>query len=114
MRIKTGSYSRAVTKAQDDKQAVVDQCREIAATKGLVILVKQNYGWQGGGWQGWCKRHNARGASHPGDYQFLPTGRRAKKRDAKTPGGRVYLSLDDRHNEKGMLVEVVGLSSTNV
>lgn len=111
MRIKTGSYSRAVTKAQDDKQAVVGQCREIAASKGLVILVKQDYL---GRWQGWCKRHNARGASHPGDYQFLPTGRRAKKRDAKTPGGRVYLSLDERHNEKGMLVEVVGLSSADV
>ena len=105
MRIRTGGYSRAVTKAQDDKQAVVDQCREIAASKGLVILVKQNYGWQGGRWQGWCKRHNARGASHPGDYQFLPTGRRAKKRDAKVPGGRGYVSLELTGNDKGMLVK---------
>ena len=104
MRIKTGSYSRAVTKAQDDKQDVVGQCREIAASKGLVILVKQDYV---GRWQGWCKRHNARGASHPGDYQFLPTGRRAKKRDANLPGGRVYLSLGRNTNKNGMQVEPV-------
>lgn len=86
--INLGDYTRQATKASD-KQAIIEQCRAIASERNLVILVKRD--WKDR-WQGFAKRHNARGAGHPKDYEFMPEGRRARRIDKKVIGGRVYVA----------------------
>ena len=89
MKINIGGYTRQVTRAAGDRETVVEQCRQIASKNNLVILVKRDCV---GRWQGFAKRHNARGARFPQDYDFLPTGRRARRIDHKVPGGCVYVA----------------------
>ena len=87
--IRLGGFSKPVTKAAQDRAAVIVAATDWATNRNAVVLVKRDHL---GRWQAWAKRATARGAAHPGDYELLPTGRRAKKRAVATPGGRVYVA----------------------
>lgn len=90
--IKLGSYTKQVTKASADKDAVTAQCVAIAQARSLQILVKQDYT---GRWQGFCSRRNPSGATGwaKGEYVIEPgAGRRARRMDNQVEGGRVYLA----------------------
>jgi len=87
--IKLGSFTRQVTKANKNRQVVIDECRAIAAERNLIAVIKRDYQDR---WQGFAKRHSARGANHRRDYEFLPEGRRARKMDEKVEGGQVYVA----------------------
>lgn len=83
--IKIGNFTRQVTKASDDKQAVVAQSKAIAADEGLVVLVKRDYA---GRWQGFAQRS---GGSPAYDFD-LAFGRRARRDDVRVNEGIVYIA----------------------
>ena len=84
-----GDYTTQVTRAIEAQDEVIEAAARVAVSQNLDVLVKQDYS---GRWQGFARRHSARGAAHEGDYNFdHATGRTAKKRDAKVAGGLLYL-----------------------
>ena len=87
MKIRIGSYTKAITKAGENESDITRQAKDYATTKGRAVLVKKIHD---GRFQAFEKRENARGIAHPEDYEFLPSGRRAKKRPVKVKGGAVY------------------------
>ena len=89
LKIRIGGFSKPVTKANADRAAVIVAATTWATEHNAIVLVKRD--WLGR-WQGWAKRATARGVAHPGDYEFLPTGRRAKKRAVRADGGIVYVA----------------------
>lgn len=89
--ISLGSYTKQVTKASTDKEAVVAYCMKIAAERRLMIVVKRLYD---GRWQGFCSRRNPSGARGwaAGEYELTNAGRRARRLDNHVEGGRVYVA----------------------
>lgn len=90
--ISLGSYTKQVTKASTDKDAVLAQCVQVAQKRGLQIIVKRDHV---GRWQGFCSRRNPSGASGwaKGEYELVPgADRRARRMDNHVDGGRVYLA----------------------
>jgi hypothetical protein len=78
-----GSFTKPVGKVRPTIELAIESAGERCCKSDR--LVRRI----GGGYQVWARRANARGVGFPGDYEFLPTGRRAKKRAAGT--GRLYI-----------------------
>jgi len=87
--IHLGGYTLPVTRASHDLVSILDQCCAVAGELGRVIAVSRD--WRNR-WQGWSKRDTARGALSAEDYEWTPSGRRAKRIDVTCTGGRVYLA----------------------
>ena len=90
--IKLGSYTKQITKASTDKDAVIAQCVSVARARSLMIVVKRDHL---GRWQGFCSRRNPIGARGwaAGEYEVIPgAGRRSRRVDNQVDGGRVYLA----------------------
>ena len=90
-RMRIGGYSKSLRlRSCATSEEAVAKAMQVARAEHADILVKPV--GEHGRWHGFRRRANARGANHPGDYEFLPTGRRAKKRRVIRRGGRVLVT----------------------
>lgn len=82
-----GGFSKPASPVCDSVDAAITLCNcPSYAGDFLVKRVREPDGWQV-----WMRRATARGARHPGDYEFLPDGdRRAKRRAAGS--GRLFIT----------------------
>ena len=87
--MKIGGYSKPLRSTATRDEAIA-LAVSVAQAEHADILVKPV--GEHGRWAGFRRRANARGASHRNDYEFLPTGRRAKKRRVTRRGGRVLVT----------------------
>ena len=83
----TGGFSKPASPVCVTIDEAIARCS--CPTYGGDFLVRSAPAGPRCGWQVWMRRANARGVSYPGDYEFLPTGRRAKKR--KAGAGRLFI-----------------------